>query len=104
MARRCRAASNSSRPEAMGNFIKCSRKMDLEFRAVSVHQFGKLSVDGFICPGDEASPVIFEVLSAARNAHDARAVPHRARAHARAARTALRQRTDESRRSGDRRE
>jgi hypothetical protein len=34
----------------------------LEFRAVSVQQFGELSVDGFFCPGDEASPVIFEMF------------------------------------------
>ncbi|WP_211608222.1 hypothetical protein, partial [Paraburkholderia nemoris] len=39
------------------NIDKCSRKIDLEFRAVSVQQFGELSVDGFFCPGDEASPV-----------------------------------------------
>ncbi|MCP3728477.1 hypothetical protein M3I53_36135 [Paraburkholderia sp. CNPSo 3272] len=39
-----------------------SRKIDLEFRAVSVQQVGKLSVDGFLYPDDEASPVIFEMF------------------------------------------
>jgi hypothetical protein len=34
----------------------------LEFRAVSIQQVGELSVDGFFCPGDEASPVIFEMF------------------------------------------
>lgn len=31
----------------------------MEICAVFVQQFGELSVDGFLCPGDEASPVIF---------------------------------------------
>jgi hypothetical protein len=42
--------------------LSVSRTIDLEFRAVSVQQFGDVSVDGFICPGGEASPVIFEIF------------------------------------------
>lgn len=49
-------------PKILMFMIECSRKIDLEFRAVSVERFGELSVDGFFCPGDEASPAIFEMF------------------------------------------
>ena len=48
--------------DLMPPIAKCSRKIDVEFRVVSIQQFGKLSVDGFICPSEEASPVIFEMF------------------------------------------
>ncbi|MBC8726753.1 hypothetical protein F6X37_36380, partial [Paraburkholderia sp. 31.1] len=42
--------------------LKCSREIDLKSGAVSAEQLSKFSVDGFPGPGDEASPVVFEVL------------------------------------------
>src|SRR5277367_6558031 len=41
---------------------KCSRKIYLEFRAISVEQIVQLRIDGFFRPGRESPPVILEVL------------------------------------------
>ena len=41
---------------------KCSRKIDLKFRAIGIEELCDLSINGFLGPGDETPPVILRML------------------------------------------